>query len=186
MTTSQTNRNHVPPTERQLAYLRSLLEQRTYPRYGATRDERIATLDDRLTRPAFDKFVVMNLIDVLRTQSFDPVAAEENGQALKAGVYERNGEIYVVKPNRKGTNLYAKKLVEINGKRLTEEDEVVTFELVYAPGAIRNLRAADLMPFVRAQELTIRYRRCLYCGRGLEAAESVERGIGPVCAKKFA
>ncbi len=37
-----------------------------------------------------------------------------------------------------------------------------------------------------AREVITRYGRCLYCKHSLKAAESVERMVGPVCAKRFA
>jgi hypothetical protein len=41
------------------------------------------------------------------------------------------------------------------------------------------------MNFEKAKALTIRYGRCICCGRRLKAAQSVERGIGPVCRRYF-
>lgn len=104
----------------------------------------------------------------------------------EVGVYERDGQVYVVKPNREKTRLYAKRLIEINAERLTEAGEVVEIEFEYAPGAIFELTPADKMDLERAKALTIRYGRCIVCGRKLKAAKSVERAIGPVCIKSFA
>lgn len=36
-----------------------------------------------------------------------------------------------------------------------------------------------------AREIARLSRTCGHCGRAIETAESIERGIGPVCAKKF-
>jgi hypothetical protein len=102
------------------------------------------------------------------------------------GVYETgDGEVYVVKPNREKTRLYAKRLVEINPERATETGERVQIEFEYARGAIYGLSPDMKMDLDRAKALTIRYGRCIVCGRNLKAAESVERGIGPVCIKSF-
>lgn len=103
------------------------------------------------------------------------------------GVYETpEGVVYVVKPNRERTGVYAKKLVEIGGKRLTEVDEVVQIDFEYERGAIYKLTPAMKMPLERAKELTVRYGKCIVCGTRLTDAKSVERGIGPVCIKSFA
>jgi hypothetical protein len=104
---------------------------------------------------------------------------------LEVGVYEFNGEIYVVKPNREKTRLYAKKLVEIGGRRLTESNEIVNIEFEYAPGVIYSLLPSHKMSIERARELTLRYGRCIVCGRRLKDATSVDKGIGPVCRKSF-
>lgn len=55
----------------------------------------------------------------------------------------------------------------------------------YAPGAIKVIREEHRMDLERAKELAVQYGRCLNCGRKLKVAESVERGIGPVCIKRF-
>jgi hypothetical protein len=102
------------------------------------------------------------------------------------GVYELpTGEIFIVKPNRQRTRMYAKQLREINAERATEAGTRVEIEFDYAPGAIYRLRPEHKMCVKRAKELTIRYRRCIVCGIRLRAAESVERGIGPVCIQSF-
>jgi len=101
------------------------------------------------------------------------------------GVYELpTGEIYVVKPNRAKTRLYAKKLVETT-ERLTKQGKRVDFDFVYERGAIYKLKPQHKMFIERAKRLMIRYGRCIVCGRRLKVAKSVERGIGPVCIKYF-
>lgn len=101
------------------------------------------------------------------------------------GVYETKDGIWIVKPNQAKTRCYAKRLVDINGERLTEVGEHVQFDFVYDPGAIYNLKAEDKMGLERGKQLTVRYGRCICCGRRLKAATSVERGIGPVCVTYF-
>lgn len=107
---------------------------------------------------------------------------------LVPGVYEVNGEIFVVKKNREKTRLYAKRLVERgNGVvRATESGERVRgFDFKWAPGAVYRIKLSDRMPVERAKELIVLYGRCIACGIALTAAKSVEQGIGPVCIKKF-
>jgi hypothetical protein len=112
--------------------------------------------------------------------------AGEELPALEPGVYElEDGAVYIVKPTRDKQRIYAKRLVEINSTRLTESDDVVQIEFEYEAGAIRRIRLEHKMALERAKELTIRYGRCIVCGRHLKVAESVERGIGPRCLKSF-
>jgi hypothetical protein len=101
------------------------------------------------------------------------------------GAFEYGGEAYIVKPTRDGERLYAKKVVEITADRLNENDEIVQIELVYEKGAMRFLREEHRMDAERGKALSIRYGRCIVCSHRLKAAESVERGIGPVCIKRF-
>lgn len=102
------------------------------------------------------------------------------------GVYELpSGEIYVVKANQEGTRCYAKRLIETSSPRLTDNGQLVTFDFVYERGAIWKIKPENRMHIDRAKDLMIRYARCIVCGRHLKVAESVERGIGPVCIKYF-
>jgi hypothetical protein len=101
------------------------------------------------------------------------------------GVYESDGEVFIVKLNREKTGVYAKKLVVIGGSRLTEAGTVVQIDFEYSPGAVYKLREEHRMPLARAQELTVKYGKCINCGLALKDAKSVARGIGPVCMKAF-
>lgn len=112
-----------------------------------------------------------------------------NRDKLVPGVYEVGDRVYVVKPTREDkTRLYAKRMVVVgNGVvRATEGgDRVRAIEFEYERGAIYDIRLSDRMPVERAKELITLYGCCIACGIPLKAAISVERGIGPVCIKKF-
>jgi hypothetical protein len=202
------------PTERQLGFLFDLAGDRAFPRLGGTcGEERIENLAALLENTQPSRRAVSQMIDDLRRAPRDadnlgrcplhpayeadycPVCGtttpiSERTQPAPAepvtpGVYEVEGEVFVVKPNREKTRVYAKKLVEIRSERLTETGEHVQIEFEYAPGAIRKIRPEHRMDVERAKALTIRYGRCIVCGRRLKAAQSVEQGIGPVCIKSF-
>lgn len=108
-------------------------------------------------------------------------------EPLTPGVYELpTGEIYVVKPTRDGQRLYAKRMVEHHGDRLVESgDHRHDIEFEYERGGIARIRPEHRMSVTRAKELTIRYGKCINCGRKLRNGVSVERGIGPVYIKSF-
>jgi hypothetical protein len=101
------------------------------------------------------------------------------------GVFKKDGRIYVVKPNRDKTRVYAKEIVE-SPARMTENGEVVDFEAVYAPGVVFKLTEADRLNLEDAKDWLTKFARCIVCGRNLKAAKSVAAAIGPVCAKYFA
>jgi Family of unknown function (DUF6011) len=101
------------------------------------------------------------------------------------GVYRKDGTVYVVKPNKAKTRVYASKLVE-SPPRLTESGVTVDFELEYAKGVIYELGEADRLALEDAREYLTRYGRCIYCKHPLKAAKSVEAGVGPVCRKMYA
>lgn len=105
---------------------------------------------------------------------------------VEPGVYELpTGEIYIVKLNREKSRVYAKRLVEAPSERMTVPGKVVDFDFEYEPGGIHKIHPEHLMDLDRAKNLMIRYGRCIVCGRRLKVAESVERGVGPVCIKYF-
>jgi len=109
-----------------------------------------------------------------------------NGQVtVTMGVFKKDGRIYVVKPNKDKTRVYAKEVVE-SPARLTENGEEVDFETRYAPGAVYKLTEADRWDIADAQDFLTKFSRCIVCGRHLKAAKSVANAIGPVCAKYFA
>src|SRR3989442_106134 len=108
-----------------------------------------------------------------------------SSELVGPGVYKMAGRIFVVKPIREKTKNYALELVEAKGPRINEEGQAISFDMVYAPGAIYNLREEDRMPIDEAKKLIVKYGKCIACGRKLKRAESVERGIGPICVKYF-
>lgn len=134
-----------------------------------------------------DKFVSSREASAVIDWLFDQPKAQGAVGDLTPGVYElAGGEIFVVKFNRDKTRLYAKQLVEHHGDRLVESgDHRHDIEFEYAPGAIYRISPDDRMSETRGKELTIRYGKCLNCGRKLKNGVSVERGIGPVCIKSF-
>lgn len=177
-----------PVTEKQTAFARKLVVEKIYPRLGVDRAARIARFEQML--PTMTKRFATALIGDLIVAPIDrvpvPQDVREVAFTLTPGVYEVNGEIFNVKFNKAKTNLYAQRLVELpNVDRLTESGDVVHIEFTYAPGVVQRLKPHHKMSIERARELTIRYGRCLACGRRLKNAESVERGIGPVCRKSF-
>ena len=111
----------------------------------------------------------------------------EGGVIVEPGMYLLDdGTVYQVVLNKAETGSYAKVLVESSTKRITAAGELVDFRFEYAPGGVRRCKPECKMTLEQAKELSIRYGACIRCGTKLEAAKSVEAGIGPVCAKYFA
>jgi len=75
--------------------------------------------------------------------------------------------------------LYAKKLVI--------DDSVTPAECYfeYAPGVVHKLRPEHKMSLEDAKRFGALYGSCCVCGRTLTKEESIEAGIGPICASKF-
>jgi hypothetical protein len=103
------------------------------------------------------------------------------------GVYVMaDGAIVKVKANREKTRTYAMRWTVISGERLTEADTREHGEYVFEAGLVQRI-ATDgrKMTLDEARAFIIRYGMCCRCGRTLKAADSVERGIGPVCVQYF-
>lgn len=103
----------------------------------------------------------------------------------EVGMYAAHGAIFKVQESKTSGNLYAKRLVQIGGKRLTDEGEVVHFEFQYDQGAIRSLKPEHRMTLDEAKHFGIQYGVCCVCGITLKDATSVAAGIGPVCATRL-
>jgi hypothetical protein len=116
------------------------------------------------------------------------VSTGANGQervTVSMGVFRKDGRIFVVKPNKDKTRVYAKEIVE-SPPRITENGEEVDFEAIYRPGVIYTLNESDRWDIADAQDFLTKYARCIVCNRHLKAAKSVAEAIGPVCRKYFA
>jgi hypothetical protein len=114
------------------------------------------------------------------------VAQSDSKQVtVTMGVFKKDGRIYVVKPNREKTRVYAKEIVE-SPARMTENGSVVDFEAIYRPGVVFNLTESDRWDLADAKDFLTKFSKCIVCGRSLKAAKSVASAIGPVCAKYFA
>jgi Family of unknown function (DUF6011) len=110
--------------------------------------------------------------------------ADEKSVSVTMGVFKKDGRVYVVKPNKEKTRVYAKEIVE-SPARMTESGLKVDFETRYAPGIVFKLTEADRWDLADAKDFLTKFARCIVCGRHLKAAKSVERSIGPVCAGYF-
>lgn len=114
------------------------------------------------------------VIDYLLTL---PRKEKEPQAEVPEGMHILKGSIYKVQRAVHGSgNLYAKELVQ-------QDEERWTFD--YAPGVVRNLSQDTAMTLEQAKEFGALYGTCAVCGRTLTNEESIEAGIGPVCAGKF-
>jgi|SRR5215831_14196050 len=125
-----------------------------------------------------------NLRSERASQTEAPVVQQDKKVSVTMGVFKKDGRVYVVKPNREKTKIYAKEIIE-SPARMTENGAVVDFETRYAPGVVFKLTEADRLDLEDAKDWLTKFARCIVCGRSLKAAKSVAHAIGPVCAKYF-
>lgn len=106
---------------------------------------------------------------------------KKGGDAAKApapeGMHKLGDKIYKVQIAVHGSGKpYAKELVQYGD----------SFSFEYAPGAVSKLSEDTKMTLEQAKEFGALYGTCCVCGRTLTQESSIEAGIGPICAGKFA
>lgn len=102
--------------------------------------------------------------------------AREQHEFVTTGMYQLNGRIFKVLPSRNSDRHYAK---ELTGESATG------YTFVYAKGAMSILTAEHKMTAEQAAEFGKLTGSCCCCGKLLTDPESVAKGIGPVCEKKY-
>lgn len=130
-----------------------------------------------------DSKTASRMIDWLFAQPRKPQAQTEG---VTPGIFiAPNGDVIKVQSNKAKTGVYALVAVAFGGERLNLHGDVVKFEYQYAAGLINHITPAMRMTKEQAKEYSLKYSKCMWCGRKLKAAKSVEAGIGPVCIKRF-
>lgn len=165
-----------PATEKQVDYIKFLLTSRVADA------ARAASIGQRIADGTMDRQFASEAITYLKAQpkaAAAPKAYDKKPEAvLTEGMYRMDGDIYRVQRSRESGNLYAKVMIlpDFPGDKPGFE---------YAPGAIRRLTEADRMTLSEAKAWGVETGICCVCGAFLTDPESVEAGIGPVCAKRF-
>jgi len=171
-------------TPSQVNYLKDLAKDRLVPEQHAGRLAQLLS-NHEVGVKHLERKLASDTIDWLKKLPLRPAAKQQPAkQPLVMGVYQHDGQLFVVKPRKDKTRLYAMRVVE-SAPRLTEKGEVVDFELVFAPGMMKALDLSERLTMLQAESLLIRFERCINCHRHLKAAKSVAEGIGPVCASKM-
>jgi hypothetical protein len=174
-----------PASPKQVATIERQLGQRAIP--GEVAD----LLRSLLAAGTLTKGQASAGLDLLFDAPYKPQVPVHSTGAVgspvtEEGIYERGEQVFWAVKSGSG-RLYAKVLDQTVSqcKRLTEEGKVVNVKYVYAAGAISQITAEDKVSRERAQELGHITAICVRCGIKLEDADSVARGMGPVCYKKY-
>jgi Family of unknown function (DUF6011) len=170
-------------TAKQVSYIRDLLASRVVD--DADRQRLMDLLSHAADQDTRWASKVIAWLLRRPKQETPPTVAPTAPEKLVVGVYQLDGQVYVVRPTKISGHLAAYRVVEIGGQRVTQVGETVSFELRYARGLMAVLRMSHRMPLEAAEKLMIRYGRCICCRRPLKDATSVKNGIGPICAKRY-
>lgn len=102
---------------------------------------------------------------------------------IESGIYTDGSLIFKVYKGQSGRML-AKELI---GHEVTTDEGVERYaEFEYRGAAERFVKGMRKMTLDEAKEFGAIYGVCCNCGATLTAEDSIEAGIGPVCAKRFA
>lgn len=108
-----------------------------------------------------------------------PEPARSIERANVEGLYRKDGRLYQVVRNQKGTHLYAK-LVTFP----PADSQAKRPALTYAPGIMARLTVDDLVPAEEANDLTKGTGWCVF-GHFLTNPVSIKRGMGPKCWERY-
>lgn len=168
-----------PATDKQIAF---------YTRLCSERGVNVQALVDagKLDFSLISKHEMSAAIDAVlktpKTVSPGSTSKPANNPITEDGMYRNpeTGEIFKVQKAVHGSGkLYAKALVVVD----PEPPAVVRFD--YAPGMIYKIKPEWKMTLEEAKAFGALYGTCCVCGRTLTKEESIDAGIGPVCAGKF-
>lgn len=155
-----------PATEKQIAFINRLQEERVI-------DSELMRISRDVWRAgSFTKEYASALIDEMMKS---PKAKAARQPIVQAGIYENDGHLYRVYFGQQSGKMLVKSV---------ELDEGVEYR--YLGAAARVLpKDARRLTVEEVGSLGKAWDHCLCCGRRLDDPESVDRGIGPVCAKRY-
>lgn len=191
---------YVPASERQRAFATRLVDERGGNVYD------LLGHDGFLAERGFDliadpsKFVskheASRVIDALMETPRRATEAQPEHRDATPGYYTAGDDFIVVVENKAGTHTYAKRLVvttagcrghfDAEGALTYDDCGRTTARWEYAPGVGRTLAGLSPMSLEEAIEFGHLHGICFVCTKPLTDPASVARGIGPVCAKRFA
>lgn len=182
----------VPATEKQLSFLITLATERGWiydnkERTLTNPEGRTASVD--ILSKAAASAVIDGLLKTPKVAKAQP-KAESAPVVTEDGMYMIGDTIYKVQRAIHGSGrLYAKVLVIVENAVWDEDNEKIVTPAVVrfdrAPGVIFKLRPEHRMTKDQAKEFGALYGTCVRCAATLTDEESIDRGMGPVCAGKI-
>lgn len=167
-------------TQKQFDFIKRLLAEREV---SADLNEDVSACRALAVAGMLESRRASALIDALLAAPKKTAPAAAEAPEIEAGVYVIHGDEYVrVYFGQQSGRMLAKRIhMEQDGGEWTVHYE-------YLGAAARVLVPAATPERLSLEEvgsLGITTNHCLVCGRRLDDPESVDRGIGPVCAKNY-
>lgn len=166
-------------TEKQVDFITDLLDQRELTLGTGQTVEQLKEQASTLSKDQASAWI--NRLKSLprKPKPFNAtVAAPCNDPEPDAGMYRRGEDIVRVYLGQQSGKMLLKRLVEDPGS-----EHGWSYE--YEGRASYKLKDATPLPLEEAKQFGRMTGTCCVCARRLDVPESVEAGIGPVCAKRF-
>lgn len=163
-------------TDKQLAFIESLKQQRDITSPEAAQALELGRQLWRLGE--FSKPAASAMIDVLKAAPKPAQVAKVERPEPVAGVYRSSDSLFRVYLGQQSGKMLVQRILT------SLADQSVEYE--YLGLAVKHLpEDATRLSVEEVGALGKTFDHCLVCGRRLDVPESVDRGIGPVCAGKY-
>ncbi len=167
-------------TEKQVAYIRDLMAKKLD---DGKRQLATAQLDDGITKTQASAWIE-KLKGMPDRQPKRIRRVETEGEAARGMYRAPDGRIIRVYLGQQSGRNLCKQLVD-TGRPHPEDSSVHLHEWEYLGAAVYKLpQGSQRLTLEEAKEFGRMTGTCVRCGRRLDVPESVEAGIGPVCARK--
>lgn len=167
MTTTLTFR---PITEKQIEFIRTLVAERELDEMAQD------FLDLARAKVMAGTLSSKSASDVIAGLMECPKKSATPREEPEAGIYEEDGAIFRVYLGQKTGRMLVKQVLFSEG----------AVDYVSLGLATRRLPVnAVRLSLSEVGSLGVQSGHCLLCGRRLDDPESVDRGLGPVCAKRY-
>lgn len=190
-----------PASQKQFDFLKRLVAERQMDAYTemAVANGREVAMRGEMTSTGASALIDRLLSMPKKEQDETPASRPEP----EAGIYLYGGRMYRVYLGQQsgkmlvkqvdaqfsGTACYCSDLQGVNCgvcRGDVERRKVTDVTYTYLGSATGNLPpAARRLSLEEVGSIGIAWNHCVICGRRLDDPESVDRGIGPVCAKKY-
>lgn len=167
-------------TQPQFDYIKNLLAERNV---DAETLDLVQTYREAATKGQLSSTRAGTLIDILKTMPYRQATAE-----VEAGIYQHGEDLFRVYLGQQSGKMLVKQVViethEVEALWAIQSATAIRYD--YLGLASKKLPAgATRLSLEQVGILGIQCNFCLVCGRRLDDPESVDRGIGPVCAAKY-
>jgi hypothetical protein len=165
----------VGPTEAQWSYIQSLMEA-VYGKDMAP-EAMEAFMESEPTKA--DASAKITALKEAKSAKAAPTSKGATTSAIPNGVHMIDGYIIRIRTSKSGNQYGERLLTQI------EQEEHGTEWSYEGRKALKGASAATVLTLAQAKAFGVAYGVCAVCGARLKDIDSIEAGIGPVCAKKF-